>query len=253
MFLRRFSDPVSVITYCIKKFSTESGNRQVAKLKLDIYFDTISPYSWPAFEVISRYKSRWNLDITWKPVFMGGLTVAAGNSYIESMTGCPNKASYTFKDLETRTGRYFEIPLKMKSDPISHIGIIGSLSQQRFVTAVQQEYPELLENICREIWTRSWGPEDLSSHTQEDLNIIATRAGLSADQIKTCFEKQKSPVVKQTLKDITEEAVERGAFGSPTLFFMQGDKEEMFWGSDRFDMIASIYGLEWAGPNPAKL
>ena len=33
---------------------------------------------------------------------------------------------------------------------------------------------------------------------------------------------------------VTEEAVDRGAFGAPTMFFTEEDQEEqMFWGSDR--------------------
>jgi len=51
----------------------------------------------------------------------------------------------------------------------------------------------------------------------------------------------------------TEEASSRGAFGAPTMFF-NDDKgeEEMFWGSDRFDMIAAIFGKQWMGPNPER-
>ena len=32
--------------------------------------------------------------------------------------------------------RFFNIPFKMKADPINLIGVVGSLQQQRFITAV---------------------------------------------------------------------------------------------------------------------
>ena len=54
---------------------------------------------------------------------------------------------------------------------------------------------------------------------------------------------------------MTEEAAERGAFGAPTMFFCQGgagpvEGEQMFWGSDRFEMVAAIFKLPWLGPDP---
>ena len=52
---------------------------------------------------------------------------------------------------------------------------------------------------------------------------------------------------------MTEEAGDRGAFGAPTMFFSEnGENEQMFWGSDRFEMVAFMYGKEWLGPNPSK-
>lgn len=220
------------------------------KLKVDLYFDTISPYSWPAFEVLCRYKQRWNIELTWKPVFMGGLVTGAGNTYVDNLAACPSKAMYMFKDLESRVGNFYDISLCTKADPISHIAIIGSLAQQRFVTSVLQNCADKVENVCREIWQRSWGPEDATSHTPEDLKLCAERAGLSDEQINICLSAMKDTSVKQILKQTTEEAVERGAFGAPTMFFNKGGREEMVWGSDRFEMVGSLYGLEWKGPKP---
>lgn len=219
-------------------------------LKVDFYFDTISPYSWPAFEVLCRYKQRWNIDLSWKPVFMGGLVTGAGNTYVDNLTACPSKAIYMFKDLESRVGNFYDISLCTKEDPITHIAIIGSLAQQRFVTSVLQNCPDKVESVCREIWQRSWGPEDATSHTSQDLKLCAARAGLSDEQTNICLSGMKDTSVKQTLKKTTEEAVERGAFGAPTMFFNKGGREEMVWGSDRFEMIGSLYGLEWKGPKP---
>ena len=84
-----------------------------------------------------------------------------GNPYLNSIAECPNKGAYNLMDLEKRTARYylqekyhnpaiqhsplpprfFNIPFKMKEDPISLIGVIGSLQQQRFITAVLKVIP----------------------------------------------------------------------------------------------------------------
>jgi hypothetical protein len=48
---------------------------------------------------------RWELSIQYKPVFLGGLTSAATNPYLNTMAECPNKAAYQFMDLETRTAK----------------------------------------------------------------------------------------------------------------------------------------------------
>ena len=55
--------------------------------------------------------------------------------------------------------------------------------------------------------------------------------------------------IKDALKATTEEAIERGAFGAPTWFVhCDGKDTNIFFGSDRFEMMASMYDLPWYGP-----
>eukprot|EP00092_Neocalanus_flemingeri_P014326 GFUD01015447.1.p1 GENE.GFUD01015447.1~~GFUD01015447.1.p1 ORF type:complete len:280 (-),score=49.63 GFUD01015447.1:222-1001(-) len=229
-----------------------SSQTACSKLNVDFYFDTVSPYTWPAFEVLIRYQKRWDLDINYKPVFLGGLTNAASNPYLASMAECANKASYQFMDLETRTANFFNIPFKMKADSFRLIGMIGSLQQQRFATAVLQSHPQYMEHLVRSFFMRSWS-EDKDVHTVDDITAVAKSAGMNEKEIEDCLAAMKTDTVKSLLKDVTEEAAERGAFGAPTTFWHEnGENEQMFWGSDRFEMVAQIYGKHWEGPNPSK-
>eukprot|EP00092_Neocalanus_flemingeri_P034662 GFUD01037709.1.p1 GENE.GFUD01037709.1~~GFUD01037709.1.p1 ORF type:complete len:260 (+),score=75.68 GFUD01037709.1:62-841(+) len=238
---------------------SESQNVQLStsipacgKLDVDFYFDTISPYTWPAFEVLTRYQKRWELDIHYKPVFLGALALAAGNKNMASNPACPNKAAYHLKDLETRTANFFDIPFKMKADPFRLIFTVGSIQQQRFTTAVLQRHPQYMENLLRNFWVRSWS-EDKDVHTAGDITAVALLAGMGVEEIEDCLAAMKTETVKTALKEVTEEAVERGAFGAPTMFWHEnGENEQMFWGSDRFEMIAQIHGKEWLGPNPSE-
>ncbi|KAG0698751.1 Glutathione S-transferase kappa 1 [Chionoecetes opilio] len=215
------------------------------KLKIDLYYDVTSPYAWFGFEVINRYKAHWNIDLHLKPVRLANVGQAAG-TIAPAMK--PNRAPYMVKDLY-RSADYFNVPLKMPSDVFELMFVKGSLIPGRFLTAIGLCHPTHLEAASRHLWLAAWGrDEDIIS--AEVLAAAGVAAGLTPEALVEVKEQMGQPVTKQQFKAHTDEAVGYGAFGVPTLVAHVGGKPALFFGSDRFPVLAQEINELWMGPEP---
>merc|ERR1739838_419899 len=226
-----------------KYFSSAAMGRK----RVELYYDVLSPYTWFAFEVLMRYKTHWKAEIELKPFLLGGIMQASGN---KPPMFVPNKAQYMWKDLE-RCNRYFQVPLKMIKDPVETLMVKGSLLPNRFLTTLSIYYPGHLEEASRQFFTELWN-KDEDFTTTEAMARVAQAAGLTNEQLVDIQDKMNTKQVKEVLKNNTSMALEYGAFGSPTTVIHSGSEVEpqMFFGSDRFPLIAQELGEPWYGPLP---
>ncbi|KAJ0000531.1 hypothetical protein NQD34_012373 [Periophthalmus magnuspinnatus] len=222
-----------------------------SKKVVEIFYDVVSPYSWLGFEVMCRYRNVWNIDLKLRPAFLGGIMKGAGNKPPGMV---PNKFLYMTKDL-SREAQYFSVPLQHPTDPFVVMFEKGSLAAMRFVTAVQEREnggDKQVERVSRELWRRIWS-EDKDITKPESLAEAAVKAGLSDKDIEEVMAMVTTNKIKDKLKNTTQEALENGAFGFPMIVCHVDGKKEMFFGSDRFELMAYCIGEKWLGPQPDKI
>lgn len=221
-----------------------------SKKVIEVFYDVVSPYSWLGFEVMCRYRHVWNIELKLRPAFLGGIMQGAGNKPPGLV---PNKFMYMTKDL-TRLSEYFGVPLQKPSDPFEAMFQKGSLSAMRFVTAVQEREKggdKQVEQVSRELWRRIW-TEDKDITEPASLAEAAMKAGLSDSDIEEALKLYTSKEIKDKLKNATQDALNHGAFGFPMVVCHINGKPEMFFGSDRFELMAHCIGEKWLGPQPNK-
>uniref|UniRef100_A0A2K5F8A5 Glutathione S-transferase kappa 1 n=1 Tax=Aotus nancymaae TaxID=37293 RepID=A0A2K5F8A5_AOTNA len=119
---------------------------------LELFYDVLSPYSWLGFEVLCRYQNIWNINLQLRPSFIGGIMKDSGN---KAPALVPRKGQYMANDLKLLR-QHIQVPIQFPKDFFSVILEKGSLSAMRFLTAVNLEHPEMLENVSRELWMRIW-------------------------------------------------------------------------------------------------
>lgn len=217
-----------------------------SKKLIELFYDVVSPYSWFAFEVLCRYKNKWAIDLSLKPVFLGGIMQKAGNK--PPVMVCTNKAIYLPKDVE-RMSEYMKVDFKLPSDIFGVMFDKGTLKAQRFITAVDMIDSSFTENVSRILWTRIHrNDEDITE--PENFVMVGKQAGMKPEILKKAISQITDDAVKKRLADYTEEALEKGAFGLPTIVAHVNGKQEMIFGCDRFPILAKILGEKWDGPIP---
>uniref|UniRef100_A0A8C7X5L6 Glutathione S-transferase kappa n=1 Tax=Oryzias sinensis TaxID=183150 RepID=A0A8C7X5L6_9TELE len=217
---------------------------------VELFYDVVSPYSWLGFEVMCRYRNVWNIELKLRPAFLGGVMHGSGNKPPGMV---PNKFKYMGKDL-TRLAEYFDVPLKSPADPFEVMFQKGSMSAMRFITAVQERETggdKQVEQVSRELWRRIWS-EDKDITQPESMSEAAKKAGLSDSDIEAALQLYTSQPIKDELKNTTEHALSYGAFGFPMIVCHIDGKPEIFFGSDRFELMAFCIGEKWLGPKPDK-
>uniref|UniRef100_A0A673LZF1 Glutathione S-transferase kappa n=1 Tax=Sinocyclocheilus rhinocerous TaxID=307959 RepID=A0A673LZF1_9TELE len=196
-----------------------SSSRKVVKL----FYDVISPYSWLAFEVLCRYRNVWNIDLKFKPAFLGGVFHGSGN---QEPGLVQNKFNYMVTDLK-QLSEFFGVPV---NPPLP-----CTLNAMRFVTAVAEKEKEggvLVERVSRELWKNVWS-------THQDITQPASlieaglKAGLSANEVEEILILSQSQQIKDKLMSVTQEALDYRV----SAFYLQ-----VFFGSDRFELMAQRIG-----------
>lgn len=167
----------------------------------------------------------------------------------------PSRARFQAGDLE-RNKALFAIP--MLTVPTNFFTEVAgsSVKFQRLLVAAQSDKSvdtmRLLDSVTDGVHLL---PEfrDAENNLKIDetfLKRCCARAGLSEEKASKLIQDTTSQSVKDQLIENTKAAVEKGAYGSPTMIIHGPDGPFFVFGSDRFEQIAFACKKEYLGPNP---
>ncbi len=187
---------------------------------IEFFFDIASAYSYLAATQVDALSERTGAVVRWRPFLLGAVLKATGN---EMPARVPKKAMYMLADIGRWADEY-RIPLVFpKTFPIN------SLATQRALVAVAEEHPDRVRDFACALFRAYWA-DGREVTTPEAIAAIANEVGLDGASVAAASSDQR---IKDRLREWTDEAVARGAFGSPTFFV--GD--DLFWGNDRLPHV----------------
>ena len=193
--------------------------------ELEFFFDCSSPWTYLAFHRIEDLARETSAKLVWRPILVGGVFNEVNRGVYEQRANpVPAKARYYAKDLAD-WARHYGLAIGSPS-----VFPVNSVKAMRGCFVAEEH--GILPPYARAVFESYWGAlEDISQDPV--LEKILARVELDACEF---FEKTADPVYKQKLRGNTEELIERGGYGSPTIFV---DHDDMYFGHDRLVLARS--------------
>jgi 2-hydroxychromene-2-carboxylate isomerase len=188
-------------------------------MRLEFLFDFGSPNAYLSHKVIPEIERRASERFKYVPVLLGGIFKLTNNKPpMVAFGGIKNKMDYEM--LETRRFIARHGLTQFQSNP--HFPV-NTLLLMRMAVAAQAagDLPRYVDAAFHHMWEAPKKMDD-----PEIVRAALSESGLDAGAL---LERAQSPEIKQRLMQNTEDAVARGAFGSPTFFV----EDEIYFGKDR--------------------
>ena len=183
--------------------------------RIEFFYDFRSPYSYLAFTQLQQM----DVEISFRPIRILKVMEKVGN--VPTSITCAAKGRYARADL-ARWARRYGLALN-PSDMRSNDGDACSRAAIAADSPAQAAAATLA--LYRAIWS-----EGVTLPGPDEVVAALAAAGLAVDGIAARI---GSPEVAAQLDANTDEAAERGVFGSPTMFVGQA----MFFGNDRMEFV----------------
>ena len=189
--------------------------------KLEFFFDCSSPWTYLAFIRVQAFAAC--AEIVWRPILVGGVFNAVNPAVYERRAKPePRQKLYFDKDMQDWAQLCgVKIIWPPSVFPVNSVkamrGAYHAIDQRRLVP------------YATEVFQAYWGDNrDISD--PRVLRICAERAGLDGEAFLMAMD---APENKDRLRHATQDLIERGGFGSPTMFI----GEDMYFGNDRLPLV----------------
>ena len=188
--------------------------------RVEFFFDFGSPTSYLAYTQLPRIAEECGAEIVWRPMLLGGVFKATGN---QSPVMVAPKGKWMWSDMSLWAKRY-GVPLAINP----HFPI-NTLMLMRGAAGLQLREPERFLKYVDVIYKATWE----KSRNLNDPAVVAATLQQEGFDPAALMALVNDPEVKQKLIATTDEAVQRGVFGAPTMFV----GSEMFFGQDRLEFV----------------
>jgi len=193
--------------------------------RLEFFYDCSSPWTYLAFTRIQPLAAGLGVPIEWMPILVGGVFNEVNQGVYalrDQMTQNERRYNYYLQDLEA----WAELCGLRIGQPDFHP--VNSVKAMRgcLFAAGQGKLTEFSERVFQAYWSEL---RDISQ--DEVLRDLFQQCALDAGALLADI---ATPERKAELRANTDALVQRGGFGSPTMFV---DETEMFFGNDRLPLV----------------
>ena len=181
---------------------------------IEFYFDFSSPYAYLGYKEIKKLEKKNPFKIKFMPIFLGGLHNAAG---ITAAAFIKLKSKYMMEDTKLICEKKNIKFIFNSYFPIKTVNFM------RGVIISEEDNLEkvYIERVFNAIWK-----DGLNMNDPIVINKVLKNIDLNPEKFLAKATNQK---VKDRLKVLTENALEKGIFGAPTFLV----NKKIFWGQDR--------------------
>jgi 2-hydroxychromene-2-carboxylate isomerase len=187
---------------------------------IEFWFDFSSPYGYIGSRRIEEIAAPRRRAVLWRPFLLGVLFQTTGQSPLLNQ---PLRGPYARRDIE-RTARLYGMPFRLPQ-PFP----FASVAAGRLFYWLEERDSKAAVAYAKAVYARAF-VEGAAVAGAEEAVEVASKLGHERTEALAALQR---PGVKQRLKEINEEALRKGVFGSP---FILVDGEP-FWGHDRFDQV----------------
>jgi 2-hydroxychromene-2-carboxylate isomerase len=189
-------------------------------------FDFGSPNAFLSHEAIPAIEKRTGVKFEYVPILLGGIFKSTNNkSPAETLAGVKNKPE--FQTLETER---FLKRFGVKPYTWNPFFPVNTLNLMRAAIAAQMEgvFEKYVEAAFHHMWVE---PKKM-----DDPEVAAKALASSGLDAARLLARSQDADVKARLIENTQNAVERGAFGSPTFFV----GKEIFFGKEQLREVEEM-------------